>query len=304
MSGAGGALLPIFLLIGLGYALKRLAFDDDRVWRGLDTLASYVLLPALLLRGLAGANLTEVPLGRAVLVAAGAILATTAVLHLARASLRLTKTGFTSVVQGGVRPNAYIALAAILALYADDGLSSAALGIAAFIPLANGIAVHVLTRHAKGGGGRVLLRQVLLDPLILACIAGVLVNLADSGMPAWLDTVLEQLGRAALPLGLLVVGASLAFGGLRRGFGAILLAGLAKLALLPGLVWAGLRLAGIGGADAGALILFAAAPASISTYILARRMGGDHRLMAGIIAVQTLASAALVPLWIGLALAV
>jgi predicted permease len=107
------------------------------------------------------------------------------------------------------------------------------------------------------------------------------------------------LARAALPLGLLATGAALAFDGLRRRIGAILMASTAKFAVLPGLVWAGLRLTGITGADAGALLLFAVAPASISAYVLARQSGGDHRLMTGIITFQTVAAGAVLPIWLG-----
>ncbi|MCW5773074.1 MAG: AEC family transporter [Rhodospirillaceae bacterium] len=299
MTGSGGAIVPIFLLIGLGYALKRLAFGDDRFWRGLDTLATYVLLPALLLRGLAGANLADVPLWRAATLAAAAVLLSTAFLYVAQSPLRLSGPAFTSVVQGGIRPNAYVAMAAILALYSEDGLSSAALAVAAFIPMVNIITAAALARYGKGGSGRALLRHVLLDPLVLACAAGLLVNLDDQGLPAWIDAILDPLGRAALPMGLLAMGAGLAFAGLRRGLGATLLSSAAKFGVLPGLVWAGLGLFGIVGADAGALLLFAAAPVSISSYLIARQMGGDHRQMASIFAVENVAAIAALPAWVG-----
>ena len=48
------------------------------------------------------------------------------------------------------------------------------------------------------------------------------------------------------------------------------------------------------------LVLFAALPGSPAAYILARQMGGDGRLMAGIITLTTLASVVTLPAWIAL----
>ena len=49
-----------------------------------------------------------------------------------------------------------------------------------------------------------------------------------------------------------------------------------------------LKIAGVGGVQAGAALIFAAAPTSVSSYVLAGQMGGDSELMAAIITAQTL----------------
>ena len=54
------ALVPVFLLIVLGFALRRLMLKQDAAWTGLEQLVYYVLFPALLVDSLARADLALV----------------------------------------------------------------------------------------------------------------------------------------------------------------------------------------------------------------------------------------------------
>jgi hypothetical protein len=56
------ALLPVFLLIVLGFALKRSLMRLETQWHGLERLTYYVLFPALLIQTLVKADLTKVPI--------------------------------------------------------------------------------------------------------------------------------------------------------------------------------------------------------------------------------------------------
>ena len=173
------------------------------------------------------------------------------------------------------------------------------LGVAAFVPIVNVVSVATLSRFGKEGRvglGR-MVAQIVANPLILAVAAGALVNGIDRGLPILLDSLFEVLGRAALPLGLLAVGAGLEIGELRKTLAATLIAAAFKLVVMPALALGGLVALRLAGMDAGILMLFAAAPTAISSYILARQMGGDHRLMASIITVETVLAMATLPLW-------
>ena len=104
------------------------------------------------------------------------------------------------------------------------------------------------------------------------------------------------LSQAALPVGLLAVGFALNLRALR---GAIAPLGWACVAKFLALPLVALMLARIWGAEplvTQVLILFAALPTASSSYILARQMGGDAPLMAGIITAQTLLAMATLPI--------
>jgi malonate transporter and related proteins len=139
-------------------------------------------------------------------------------------------------------------------------------------------------------------RQIVTNPLILACLAGAVLNLTGIGPPPVLGEMLRLLGRAALPIGLLAVGAALDLEAARRAKRVSGLASLLKLAALPALAY------GLGaafGADGVALsvgVVFAAVPTATSAYILARQLGGDAALMANLCTLQTLLALVTLPL--------
>ena len=61
MSAVFAALVPIFLLIVMGFLLRRWLIAQDAHWVGLEQLLYYVMFPALLIGTMARADLTKVP---------------------------------------------------------------------------------------------------------------------------------------------------------------------------------------------------------------------------------------------------
>ena len=86
-----------------------------------------------------------------------------------------------------------------------------ALAVAVMVPAANVMSVAALARHGRAGrtGPLAFARAVATNPLIVACVAGIAINLSGLGLPALAAESLTILGRATLALGLLTVGAGL-----------------------------------------------------------------------------------------------
>ena len=53
------SLIPVFLVIALGFIIKRMDFPGEGLWVPLDRLTYYIFFPALLLHTLATANLAD-----------------------------------------------------------------------------------------------------------------------------------------------------------------------------------------------------------------------------------------------------
>jgi len=300
------AIAPVVALILLGWALRRAEFAPEAFWTGLDRLTYFILLPCLLVNGLAGANLDELPVGDAVLAAGAGVLAAVVLMHAVRRVVAPKPGAYGALVQCGLRGNNYPVLAIVVTLFDDVGLSAFALSLIAFVPLTNLISVIALVRTGSGKGAAAnalgpILREILLNPILIAVALGLAINVADTGIPGPADTILEVLGRAALPLGLLAVGAGLAFDA-TAGSGRAVLASMAvKLLLLPGLVLIGLDILEIGGTYATALLIHAAVPCSVSAYAFARQLRGDAKTTAAMIAAQTVVSIVTLPFWLWLA---
>src|SRR3546814_15475796 len=107
----------------------------------------------------------------------------------------------SDVCSSDLRPNSYTGLAIPFALYGEAGLAVAALIVAAVVPTVNLISVAALVRYGGNYAGRnpSLLRAVLLNPLILSCLAGLALNVSGLGLPPVADETPAILARAALP---------------------------------------------------------------------------------------------------------
>lgn len=291
------ALVPVASLIGLGLALRRSGFLAGAFWPQAERLAYYVLLPSLFVHGLATARLDAVPVASLAAALVLSTLAVAALLVAAEPWLRLDGAAFTSVFQGGVRFNSFVGVTLAAGLFGAQGVALAAACVAVIVPTVNVLCVLVFARY---GAARPTLsgiaRGVALNPLVLGCLVGAGLQVAGVGLPGAVDAVLRALGQASLPLGLLCVGAALEVGPARAWGRPILAASLAKFALMP--LAAALACAGLGlhGPAATAALLFQALPTASSSYILARQLGGDAPLMAGITAVQTVLAVAAIPL--------
>ena len=144
--------------------------------------------------------------------------------------------------------------------------------------------------------GANLLRELARNPLVVSTLAGLACNLAGLQLPGPVDTVL--LGAAAIALGILCVGASLAWEG-GKGYGALIAWMLAvKLAALPLVALLVAHLLGMPPLESRMLLLFGALPTASAAYVLAMRMGGDGRMVALLLSLGTLASALTIPLWL------
>lgn len=309
------ALLPTAALIALGWALRARFRFTETFWRDLERLAYFVLLPALFLSGLARADFGGLQVGRMALVLAVSSLAGAGVVWaLRRWIARDDGPAFTSVFQGGVRFNNYIGLVVATALLGEAGLALAALSNAVLVPLVNITSTLTLARHGQGESGWAkVAREVATNPLVLACVLGMALHLAVVSEPgqalaatpvlgdvlSGLGELLRILGAAALPIGLLCVGA-----GLRRPEGTATTARqigwsmALRFGVVPAITVAAALALGLSGPTAVVAVLFQSIPTASSAYVLARRLGGDAPLMAAIIAVQTVAGMVTIPLWL------
>jgi predicted permease len=303
MTAVIGALAPIFGLIVLGYAMRQGRFVPLEFWPAAEKVTYYVFFPALLVHSLGTAALDLEALLPMVGALAGGVLATGAIVLALRRAWGADGPAFTSIFQGAIRPNTYVGLAAAAGLYGEAGLTLAAIGIAVVVPLVNLMVVPVLARHGAGADPR--LRAVALgivtNPIIIAVALGLALQLLGLRLPPLLGPMVEILGRAALPVGLLAVGAGLDLKAARSAGRHVGLGTAAKLVAAPGLTALGCWLLGVDGLQLAIAVLYNALPTSASSYVLARQMGGDATLMAGIITVTTIAAALTLPLVVLLA---
>jgi predicted permease len=292
MSHPALALLPDFLLIVLGFLVCRHTALDRSVWAGAERLVYWLLFPVLLFTSIVKSPLTlssDVALaGAGMAVTAAGFLLAAALRHLPGVDAHRQASG----AQVAFRFNSYVALAMAERLGGAQSLAWIALLVAVCVPLCNAGAVWALARHS----GRDTWRELARNPLILATLGGLLANIAGLRPAPVVDLTLSRIGSAALPLGLMAVGAGLQLGSLRVAprLAAALL-GIRHLAL-PTLGLALGLLLGLPRGQALVLAVFAGMPTASSCYVLAARMGGDGPYVAGLVTASTLVGMVSLPL--------
>ena len=208
------ALLPVFLLIVLGFILKRTLMRLETQWHGLERLTYYVLFPMFLIQTLVKADLDKVPVAGV----GGALLLSALLMSLLCLALRplLTRCAvdgpaFTSIFQGATRWQTYVALSVSGSLFGNLGLAIASVAMIAIVPMVNVFSVAVLAQYAspeKRSTGSIVV-TVAGNPLIWACAIGLALNVTHVPLPRLWHEVADALGRSSLAIGLLVTGAGL-----------------------------------------------------------------------------------------------
>jgi len=295
------ALWPVFALLFLGVLINRIQFVDHTFWNGAEKIIYYLCFPALLVTRLVAADFN----GRESFVLIEAVLLLLAsgslFLIVLQKLLKLRSASFTSVYQGGLRFNTYITLAIAASLIPGEGLVIAAIIASVMIPLLNLLCVLVFALYSdKRPSILTVLKQISSNPLILACLMGLALNLSDLGIPVLVTPVLDLLAQVALPLGLLAVGAGINLKAMRSS-GVPLMMGVAtRLIVMP---LFGLVIGSMLQLSPEALLIFmvfASVPTASAAYILAKQLNGDAPLVANIISAQTLLSMLTLPVALSL----
>jgi malonate transporter len=296
------ALMPVILVIASGYLIARTGLITGEQWRGVERLAYFVLFPAVLFRTISQADFSSFPtlnMGASLLAS---IFSMAIVLLLIRTVIErvwgIGPARFTSIFQGTLRWNAMIALAIADNVTGEAGLAMLAVAMVFMIPVLNVLSILVLSRYASGttpSGARIA-RDLYTNPFILSIGAGVVLNVSGLALPSTVDDTLEIFSRAALPIGIICVGAGLDLGSLRRPGPALTLGTFLRPVFMPLLAFAFASLFGVTGPALAVVVIASSVPCASNSYLLARQMGGDAKLMAEIITLQTLVATVSVPL--------
>uniref|UniRef100_UPI003BAB78E4 AEC family transporter n=1 Tax=Stappia sp. TaxID=1870903 RepID=UPI003BAB78E4 len=302
MSAILDALLPVLLVIAAGHLVARLGIITGDQWRGVERVAYFLFFPSIVFAAVARTDFMALPafgMSATLMLSVLAMTATALVLRpVLAARFGISGPRFTSIFQGSVRWNTFVAMAIAENMLGPEGLALLAVAIVAMIPLINVLCVLVLSRFASGEapGARKILLDLARNPFIWSTGAGLLANASGLPLPEIAWSTLDMLGSAALPVGIVCVGAGLDLRALRRPGPALTSALILKLMLMPLFGFGFAMLIGITGPALAAVMISMSVPAAGASYLLARQMGGDAPLMAEILTLQTLSAAVTMPI--------
>ena len=291
--------MPIFVLIALGYGAARAGLLSDTTQRGISEFAFNYAMPALLFRGIAGAGALapgSVRIAIAYFGSAGMVWLLATVVT--RVVLRRPAVDAATVAMTSCFGNVVmIGIPLTLAVVGEAAAAPMAILLALHSPLMwiTGI-LHQQSAERNGGssGARMivdLLAELATNPLLIAIAAGVAWRLTGLKMPAMIDSPVALLAQAGVPCAQVALGASLtrfAIKGQVPTLGAMLAL---KLLAFPAITYAMAVMFGLPRTALEVAVIFASMPAGANAYLFAQRTQRVVNSTSGAIALGTLLGA-------------
>ena len=276
---------------------------DLSFWEVNDKLCYWVLIPALLFHFISQVSLSsEMLYIYAVIVFAGFVVTFSSSIFLGKI-LGYTPEVWTSILQGSMRQNAFIALAIAGSFYGSEGLKIASLFMFIYVPSINIIIITTMVmslnksnqKDSKKAISNIFI-EISKNPFILAMIAGLLVSLFPLERMTVLIGTTELLGSAALPIMLLTIGAKIKVRDLTLKITPIIISNSLKLIILPVIVYFVASYFNLSQIEIVVAVIFASVPTAAMSYSLAQQFGADHQLMRAILTTQVALSFITIPL--------
>lgn len=299
------ATLPVFLMMVLGYVLRRIKMLSPEFIKNSNTLNYKVTLPVLLFMDIATIDIGTRWDTSYVLFCAGATTIYFLVIWGLTKLLLKDQSMTGAFVQASFRSSAAVlGVAFIQNMYGDSGM--APLMIIGTVPLYNIYSVIVLTFEANSQsikeGRKVKLKAAFLNiaknPIILGIVAGIAYSLLPFSLPTVLNKTFNNIAVLATPLALLALGAG--FEG-RKALTKIkptIVASAIKLLLIPAVFIPISCMFGFRDDKLVALLIMLASPTTVSCYIMADSMENDSILTSSIIVATTFLGAFTMTGWI------
>jgi malate permease and related proteins len=296
-------IIPIFTVILLGVFARHKGFIPQAFLEPANRLVYYLAIPAMIFRSISGSSLGS-ELNPTVVVTTLACVPLAFVLAWGLNSM-MGNTGGRSgtFIQCAFHGNlGYIGLAVIYYAMGDKGLVQGSIiaGFTMIVQNALGVLSLQLFAGNNGTGSRIraFVSRILINPVILSALLGIGFAALKVPMPTILDRSLKILSGMALPMALLMIGASLSFSLVKIQFSGALATSLIKLVVLPALGLLAYRKLGIPPQNYLPGLILLAAPSATLTYVFAKEMHGDADLAVATISVATILSGVTYAFWL------
>ncbi|NLG51626.1 MAG: AEC family transporter [Chloroflexi bacterium] len=280
-------ILPAFLVMAVGFVLDRKLHIDKR---SLSRMALYVLVPCLVFSSLVESTVTPDQFGSMFLFV---VLVTVAMVALAFGVGRLLRWS-NAMVDALVLSVAFFnagnfGLSVILFSFGEEGVELGSIFFVASNLACNTVAAFFASR--SNGGAKKALLQVFKLPGLYAFSLAVLLRGLGVTVPEVLFRPVSLIGRAAVPVMLMMLGLQLSqtrlggrYGNVSVGVALRLVAGgLVALALAP--------LLGLSGLALSVGVVEAATPTAVTSSLMAIEFDADADYVSSVVFFSTLLSA-------------
>lgn len=289
------ATIPLFIMIALGYFLKKINILSDGFLKSANTFNFKVTLPVLLFTDLATTDFKSTfDLKFFLFCAIATTITFVGIWMFGRIFIKKNINDIGEFVQASYRSSAAVmGIALIQNLYGDASIGG--MMVLGCVPLYNIFAVIILEKYSpdntksNAGLGKTLL-SIAKNPIIIGVVAGLVSSLIGIEYPVIIDSSLNFVARCATPLALICIGGAFNLKNALKSAKLSVLAACIKIVIIPIIFTIAAILLGFQQEKLVGIFVMLAAPTTPSTFIMAKQFGYDGTITSSSVVLTTLFS--------------
>lgn len=294
---SANVVVPIFLLILLGYFLTRIKLWDENFLKIANQVCFKCLLPVLLFYNVATANIFEVFNLKLIIYVCLCACILCGLLFLIIPLFIKDKKRRGVMIQGTFRSNFLLFGVPLgLSIGGNEGAVLAAVVASFYVPVINMLSVISLYVFSESENKNLksAVLGIIKNPLIIGGVSGLIFSLIRNSIgfeiPTMIDTTLFNIKSAATPIAFMILGGDLKFKNMLKNIKVSSLSVLGKVVLIPAIMLILSALLGFDKLEMAILIAVFATPNAVSSYAMARNYEADYELAGEIITLGTMLS--------------
>ena len=299
-------IIPIFSIVIIGLIVRWRGFIPAEFLAPANRLLFYIAIPAVIFRSVSKASFKSQFNSTVLIITIASVIVVFALSWVAGKMGKTARKTLGTYMQTSIHGNlGYVGFAVVYYFMGQDGLAKAGI-IGGFIMiLQNFLAVSALVLYGKNvplmENSLYFVRNIFGNPVILSAMAGIFFSIAELPVPEVIGRMLDILGGLALPMALLVIGASLSFETIRLSAFSIISTNFFKLMILPCVGYFLYGIYNISSAEYIPALILLASPTATITFIMSKEMDGDPNFAVAAISSSTLISAVTFSFWLNVA---
>jgi len=317
-----GTTLPIFAVIAIGFFIKKRGLISEEHVPVLNRLTYNFGLSALVFIGITENKFSDIFDVKLLKVLFPAYFMYIAIVFLAFYFIKIDIRTKSALVVSSYRNNmAFIGMPILLYSFGNLAAAKASIVIAVLLPLniimtavffqvfnaslstaadgQNAVAANGQNSIVRGFNVKRLLREIFLDPVIIAVAAGLLISYFNLQLPIPINNIFSILSDMAVPLALISIGASFKFAHVKNNMKYLALISVSKLAVFPLIaMFFSFYVFKLSSLDASVIVILFGTPIAVATYMQSAKYDTDRDFISSAIITSTIASAVSLSAWL------
>lgn len=293
-------ILPTFIMMGLGYFLKKIKLFDNNTLKTMNNITFKTFLPLLLFYNVYNTDIREGFNPSFMIFAGGSIIISFLLIWIIISRFEKDNKKKGVLIQGIFRSNFVLfGMPISISLFGEQLAGVPCMLIAVIVPIYNFLAVIILEIYrGESINFKKILKGIITNPLILASVLGILMNIIGIKLPEVADNTIYDLAKVATPLALVILGGSFDFNTICDSKKQLIGAVIGRLIIIPGTFIPMAIILGFRNMELATLIVMFAAPTAISSFTMAQQMDADSELAGNIVVFSSMFAMITMFLWI------